>query len=45
MIQGETGLDTICAKKPRKWGIKIWTLADAANGYVSNMKVYTGKLE
>ena len=32
-------------KKPRKWGIKIWTLADAANGYVSNMKVYTGKLE
>ena len=32
-------------KKPRKWGIKIWTLADAANGYVSNMKVHTGKLE
>lgn len=28
-------------KKHRKWGIKIWTLADAANGYVSNMKVYT----
>ena len=32
-------------KKPKKWGIKIWTLTDAANGYISKMKVYTGKLE
>ena len=31
--------------KNKKWGIKICTLADAANGYVSNMKVYTDKLE
>ena len=32
-------------KKPRKWGIKIWTLADGTNGYVSNLKVYTGKVK
>ena len=32
-------------KKPRKWGIKIWKIADGANGYVSNLKVYTGKLK
>ena len=31
--------------KPKKWCIKIWTLADGANGYVSNMKVYNGKLK
>ena len=31
-------------KKPTKWGIKTWTLADASNGYIWNMKVYTGKI-
>ena len=31
-------------KKPRKWGIKIWTQADSTNGYVSSLKVYTGKI-
>ena len=30
-------------KKPQKWGIKAWVLADAANGYVWNWKLYTGK--
>ena len=30
-------------KKPTKWGIKTWTLADASNGYIWNVKVYTGK--
>ena len=30
-------------KKPQKWGIKAWVLADAANGYVWNWDLYTGK--
>ena len=29
--------------KPTKWGIKVFVLADAHNGYVSNLEVYTGK--
>ena len=32
-------------KKPHKWGMKAWVLADAANGYVWNWKLYTGKDE
>lgn len=30
-------------KKPTKWGIKVWTLADSRNGYVSNFDIYLGK--
>ena len=29
-------------QKPTKWGIKAFTLADAANGYLLNTLVYTG---
>ena len=25
------------------WGIKIFVLADARNGYVHNLQIYTGK--
>lgn len=32
-------------KKPQKWGLKAWVLADASNGYVWNWKLYTGKEE
>ena len=32
-------------KKPQKWGIKAWVLADTANGYVWYWKLYTGKEE
>lgn len=31
--------------KPTKWGIKVWVLADATNGYVKRLQVYTGKDE
>ena len=31
------------AKKPTKWGIKVWVAADSANGYVWNFHLYTGK--
>ena len=30
-------------KKPHKWGLKAWVLADATNGYVWNWRLYTGK--
>ena len=29
-------------KKPVKWGIKSFTLADSSNGYVLNILLYTG---
>ena len=28
---------------PTKWGIKVFVLADAINGYVKAFQVYTGK--
>ena len=31
-------------KKPTKWGIKVWVLADSSNGYVWNLQLYTGKV-
>ena len=30
-------------KKPIKWGIKVWMLAEPKTGYVSNFAVYLGK--
>ena len=30
-------------KKPIKWGIKVWMLAEPKTGYVSNFEVYFGK--
>ena len=30
-------------KKPHKWGLKAWVLADSTNGYCWNWKLYTGK--
>lgn len=29
--------------KPTKWGIKVFILADATNGYVKRLQLYTGK--
>ena len=29
--------------KPTKWGIKVFVLSDATNGYVCQLQVYTGK--
>ena len=29
--------------KPTKWGIKLWSLCDAVNGYLSKFQVYTGR--
>ena len=30
-------------KKPKKWGVKAWALADSKMGYVWNWKLHTGK--
>ena len=32
-------------KKPTKWGMKAYVLADSQTGYVYNWRLYTGKLE
>ena len=31
-------------KKPHKWGLKAWVLADSTNGYAWNWQLYTGNL-
>ena len=31
-------------KKPIRWGIKVWMLADSMTGYVCNFSVYMGRL-
>ena len=30
-------------KKPTKWGVKAWVLAESSTGYVWNLRLYTGK--
>ena len=37
------GFKQYMRNKPTKWGIKVFVLADATNGYVRNLQVYTGK--
>ena len=41
-FRGRFGSIQYVPMKPTKWGIKLFTLADAANGYVLNTLVYTG---
>ena len=31
-------------KKPTKWGIKAWVLADSKFGYIWNLRLYTGTI-
>ena len=41
-FRGRFGSIQYMPQKPTKWGIKAFTLADAANGYLLNSLVYTG---
>ena len=41
--KGRSSLKQYMPNKPVKRGIKIWMRAEAVNGYVSALKVYTGK--
>ena len=42
-FKGRSSLKQYMPKKPVKRGIKVWALADADNGYISTLEVYTGK--
>ncbi len=42
-FKGRLGMKQYMKDKPTKWGIKVFVLADAHNGYVKNIQVYTGK--
>ena len=41
-FKGKTALMQYQPKKPKKWGLNVWTLADQ-DGYVYNWDLYTGK--
>ena len=41
-FRGRFGSIQYMPQKPTKWGIKAFTLADAANGYLLNSLIYTG---
>lgn len=38
-----SGIRQYIKNKPTKWGIKLWVLADSANGYTCDFNVYIGK--
>ena len=42
-FKGRSTLKQYMPMKPVKRGIKVWALADAANGFIANFQVYTGK--
>ena len=42
-FKGRLGFKQYRKDKPTKWGIKVFVLADAKNGYVYRMQIYTGK--
>jgi hypothetical protein len=41
-FKGRIGFKQYIPSKPTKWGIKVWSLADSANGFLCNFCVYTG---
>ena len=38
-----SGIRQYMKNKPKKWGIKLWVLADSSNGYTIDFNVYIGK--
>ena len=42
-FKGRLSLLQYLPKKPHKWGMKAWVLADASNGYTWGWSLYTGK--
>ena len=43
-FKGWLGFKQYMKDKPTKWGIKVFTLSDAVNGYVYGFQIYTGKI-
>ena len=42
-FKGRSSLKQYMPLKPIKRGIKVWTMADAVTGYISQFEIYTGK--
>ncbi len=42
-FKGRLSIKQYMKDKPTKWGIKVFVLADARNGYTVRLQVYTGK--
>lgn len=42
-FKGRLAFKQYMKDKPTKWGIKVFTLCEATNGYVKRLQVYTGK--
>ena len=42
-FKGRLAFKQYMKDKPTKWGIKVFVLADATNGYIKAFQVYTGK--
>jgi len=41
--KGRLSFKQYIKNKPTKWGIKVFVLSDATNGYVYRLQIYTGK--
>ena len=42
-FKGRLAFKQYMKAKPTKWGIKVFVLADASNGYIRTFQIYTGK--
>ena len=42
-FKGRLGFKQYMKDKPTKWGIKVFPLSDAINGYVYRFQIYTGE--
>ena len=42
-FKGRLGIKQYMKDNPTKWGIKVFVLADARNGYTVRLQVYAGK--
>ena len=41
--RGCVGFRQFAANKPKRFGVKVWAMADATNGYVLQEQIYTGR--
>ena len=42
-FKGRLSFKQYMKAKPTKWGIKVFVLSDATNGYVYRIEIYTGR--
>ena len=41
--KGQLSFKQYMKSKPTKWGIKVFVMSDATNGYIYRIQIYTGK--